>query len=149
MVELKKRIREALADERITEKEADITAWTAGEKTIINITIKAPDVSASRAKEIIGKMSGKLTVFARYSENAFDEVIKPILPAAQKVYRSDEWDGKTIAKNDVSELICTKRLIGAGITQRSGNGEVTTVIYSAEHMAALIWRFKKTGTIRA
>ena len=149
MVELKKRIREALAAERITEKEADIAAWTAGEKTIINITIKAPDVSASRAKEIIDKMSGKLTVFARYSENAFDEVIKPILPAAQKVYRADEWDGKTIAKNDVSELICTKRLIGAGITQRSGNGEVTTVIYSAEQMAALIWRFKKTGTISA
>lgn len=149
MIELKKRIREALAAERITENETDITIWTAGEKAIVNITIKDPNVSASKTKEIIGKMSGKLTVFARYSENAFDEVIKPILPTAQKVYRADEWDGKTIAKNDVSELICTKRLIGAGITQRSGNGEVTTVIYSAEQMAALIWRFKKTGTIRA
>lgn len=149
MVELKKRIRGALAAERITENETDITIWTAGEKAIVNITIKDPNVSASKTKEIVGKISDKLTVFVLHSETAFDKVIRPILPAAQKVYRADEWDGKTIAKNDVSELICTKRLIGAGITQRSGNEEVTTVIYSAKQMAALIWRFKKTGTINA
>lgn len=149
MVELKKRIRGALAAERITENETDITIWTAGEKAIVNVTIKDPNVSASKTKEIIGKISDKLTVFVLHSENAFDEVIKPILPAAQKVYRSDEWDGKTIAKNDMSKLICTKRQIGAGITQRGENGEKTIVIYSAKQMAALIWRFKKTGTISA
>lgn len=149
MVELKERIREALAAERITENETDITVWTAGEKTIVSIKIKDPDVSVSKTKEIVGKISDKLTVFVLHSETAFDEAIKQILPAAQKVYRADEWDGKTIAKNDVSELICTKRQIGAGITQRGKNGEKTIVIYSAKQMAALIWRFKKTGTISA
>ena len=39
MVELKKRIRGALAAERITENETDITIWTAGEKAIVNVTI--------------------------------------------------------------------------------------------------------------
>ena len=40
MVELKERIRGALAAERITEKEADIAAWTAGEKTIVIYSAK-------------------------------------------------------------------------------------------------------------
>lgn len=167
--ELSQLIRRTLKENGFTSKDLSIKVRSVLYDTSVNISIKNPLVRLSEVEKVANKFSEvdydeysqetlagcNVYIHCQYEFGIFNDVIKELVPIAEKVLANEEkYSGRAIANNENKEVHIMhmdgiRWALSEFDKKQHDCSSFNYCIFTAQDLAVAMWRFKNLGTIYA